>query len=60
MREPGIYVIEAAGQRSNAFRIAADAYANAWQPTLEVFFPVQMDHMFVNEAYRVWHGRPST
>ncbi|MGJ4802556.1 glycoside hydrolase family 9 protein [Luteimonas sp. SDU82] len=58
VREPGIYVIEAAGQRSNAFRIAEDAYANAWQPTLDVFFPVQMDHMFVNEAYRVWHGRP--
>ena len=58
VREPGIYVIEAAGQRSNAFRIAADAYAEAWHPTLDVFFPVQMDHMFVNEAYRVWHGRP--
>ena len=58
VREPGVYVIEAAGQRTNAFRIAADAYANAWQPTLDVFFPVQMDHMFVNEAYRVWHGRP--
>lgn len=58
VREPGIYVIEGAGQRSNAFRIAEDAYANAWQPTLDVFFPVQMDHMFVNEAYRVWHGRP--
>ena len=58
VRSPGIYVIEAAGQRSNAFRIADDAYANAWHPTLDVFFPVQMDHMFVNEAYRVWHGRP--
>ena len=21
-----------------------------------MWFPVQMDHMFVNEAYRVWHG----
>ena len=58
VREPGIYVIEAAGQRSNAFRIAGDAYAQAWHPTLDVFLPVQMDHMFVNEAYRVWHGRP--
>lgn len=57
VREPGLYVIEAAGQRTNAFRIAADAYAGAWHPTLDVFFPVQMDHMFVNEAYRVWHGR---
>jgi endoglucanase len=58
VRTPGIYVIEAAGQRTSAFRIAEDAYATAWQPTLDVFFPVQMDHMFVNEAYRVWHGRP--
>ncbi|HTV18630.1 MAG TPA: glycoside hydrolase family 9 protein, partial [Polyangiaceae bacterium] len=22
----------------------------------DVFFPVQMDHVLVNEAYRVWHG----
>lgn len=57
VREPGLYVIEAVGQRSSAFRIADDVYANAWHPTLDVFMPVQMDHMFVNEAYRVWHGR---
>ncbi len=57
VREPGLYVIEAAGQRTTAFRIAEDAYATAWHPTMDVFFPVQMDHMFVNEAYRVWHGR---
>jgi endoglucanase len=42
--------------RTKSFRIAADIYENAWHPTLDVFFPVQMDHMFVNEAYRVWHG----
>ena len=29
-----------------------------WHPTLDVWFPVQMDHMLVNEAYRVWHGAP--
>ena len=56
VREPGIYVIEAAGQRTHAFRIAHDVLANAWHPTLDVYFPVAMDHMFVNEAYRVWHG----
>jgi hypothetical protein len=56
VREPGIYVIEAAGQRTEAFRISPDVYAKTWQPTLDVYFPVQMDHMFVNEAYRVWHG----
>ena len=25
---------------------------------MDVWFPVQMDHMEVNEAYRVWHGAP--
>ncbi|MBS1565724.1 MAG: glycoside hydrolase family 9 protein, partial [Bacteroidetes bacterium] len=33
-------------------------YADTWHPTLDVWFPVQMDHMQVNEAYRVWHGAP--
>jgi hypothetical protein len=56
VKESGLYVIEYGGVRTKPFRIAADVYENAWQPTLDVFFPVQMDHMFVNEAYRVWHG----
>jgi hypothetical protein len=56
VREPGVYVIEAAGKRTEAFRISADLYANAWQPTLDVYLPVQMDHVAVVEAYRVWHG----
>jgi hypothetical protein len=33
-------------------------YKNIWHPTLDVWLPVQMDHMQVNEAYRVWHGEP--
>jgi endoglucanase len=56
VREPGLYMIEAADQRTHAFRIAQDVLATAWHPTLDVYFPVAMDHMFVNEAYRVWHG----
>lgn len=56
VREAGVYVIEAEGQRTRAFRIAADVFADAWHPTSDVFFPVQMDHMLVKEAYRVWHG----
>lgn len=56
VREPGLYVLEGAGVRTKAFRIADDVLASAWHPTLDVFFPVQMDHLLVNEAYRVWHG----
>ncbi|MFP4282346.1 MAG: glycoside hydrolase family 9 protein [Verrucomicrobiota bacterium] len=53
---PGLYQIEYEGQRTSAFPIGEEVYADTWQPTLDIFFPVQMDHMHVNEAYRVWHG----
>ena len=54
--EPGIYMLEYGDQRTAPFPIATDVFQKAWFPTLDVFFPVQMDHMFVREAYRVWHG----
>jgi hypothetical protein len=52
----GIYIIEYEDIRTFPFKISENIYDDAWQPALDVFFPVQMDHMFVNEAYRVWHG----
>jgi len=54
--DPGLYMIEYGKTRTLPFRISPDVYDNAWHATLDVFFPVQMDHMFVNETYRVWHG----
>jgi len=56
VRQPGLYTLEYAGKRTHSFRIADDVYADAWHPSLDVYLPVQMDHMLVNEAYRVWHG----
>src|SRR5678815_108766 len=56
VRQPGIYRIEYGGAKTATFRIAPDIYDSAWQPSMDVYMPVQMDHMFVNEAYRVWHG----
>lgn len=56
VREPGLYQLDYAGQRTATFRIGADVYDKAWHPSLDVYMPVQMDHMSVNEAYRVWHG----
>jgi endoglucanase len=58
VKESGIYVIQYGHQKTNTFSISPDVYANAWHSTLDVWFPVQMDHMMVNEAYRVWHGAP--
>ncbi|HVY84446.1 MAG TPA: glycoside hydrolase family 9 protein, partial [Caulobacterales bacterium] len=56
VREPGLYVIEYEGQRTAPFRIARGIYADAWHPTSDIFLNVQMDHVLVAEAYRVWHG----
>ena len=57
VREPGVYVIEYAGNKTAPFRIAADAYRNGvWQQSLDTYLPVQMDHMAVREGYRIWHG----
>ena len=39
-----------------AFPIGSEVIANSWQPTLDFFMPVQMDHMRIKEAYRTWHG----
>jgi endoglucanase len=56
VRSPGLYVIEYAGQRTAPFPISKDAYANIWQDTLDHHLAVQMDHVSVREAYRIWHG----
>ena len=58
VKDSGLYFIKYGNQKTEAFPIDNHVYENIWQKTLDVFFPVQMDHMFVNEAYRVWHGHP--
>ena len=56
VKKPGLYRIEYGKQRTEVFRISPDVFENCWQQTMDVYFPVAMDHMFVKEAYRVWHG----
>ncbi|NQU86812.1 MAG: glycoside hydrolase family 9 protein [Mariniphaga sp.] len=56
IKEPGLYSIKYDDQQTKTFQIGTHIYENVWHQTLDVWFPVQMDHMFVNEAYRVWHG----
>ncbi len=58
VKDQGIYFIRYGNQSTNTFLISKDVYRNIWYPTLDVWFPVQMDHMMVNEAYRTWHGAP--
>lgn len=56
IREPGIYQLEYDKVRTAPFRIDENVYETVWHPTLDIYLPVQMDHVMVNEAYRVWHG----
>jgi endoglucanase len=56
VKDPGLYVIDYADQRTAPFPISRDAYANIWQDTLDHHIAEQMDHVSVREAYRVWHA----
>ncbi len=56
VKDPGLYVIEYANQRTAPFPISKDAYANIWQDSLDHHIAEQMDHVSVREGYRVWHG----
>ncbi len=58
VREPGLYYIRYGDTRTNAFPIDNDVYQGIWHTTLDVWLPIQMDHMTVNEGYRIWHGTP--
>ena len=56
VKDPGLYVIEYAGQRTDQFPIAKDVYGRSWQSSLSGFLAVEMDHVSVREGYRLWHG----
>ncbi|MBS0001378.1 MAG: glycoside hydrolase family 9 protein [Cyclobacteriaceae bacterium] len=55
--EQGLYQVEYGDIRSEPFVINKEVYReNVWQPTLEIYFPVQMCHMRIRDRVRVWHG----
>ncbi len=56
VKQPGLYEIEYAGQRTHVFRIAKNIYDNTWQTSLDCFLAEQMDHVSVRDAYHMWHG----
>src|SRR5690606_16984759 len=56
--KPGIYYIRYGDTKTNNFIIANDVYDKITDATSDIWIPIHMNHMFVNEAYRVWHGEP--
>lgn len=58
VKDRGTYYIQYGNQKTNAFAIDENVYDGIWHATMDVWLPVQMDHMTVNEGYRIWHGTP--
>ncbi|MRR21986.1 glycoside hydrolase [bacterium] len=55
---PGIYYIRYGDFKTNNFLIGNNVYDKITDATSDIWIPIHMNHMFVNEAYRVWHGEP--
>ncbi len=55
---PGIYYIQYGDIKTNNFLIENNVYDKITDATSDIWIPIHMNHMFVNEAYRVWHGEP--
>ena len=55
---PGIYYIQYGDFKTNNFIIENNVYDWITDATSDIWIPIHMNHMYVNEAYRVWHGEP--
>ncbi|MDP3181183.1 MAG: cellulase N-terminal Ig-like domain-containing protein, partial [Bacteroidota bacterium] len=58
VKTPGIYYIQYGDFKTNNFLIDNSVYNKITDATSDIWIPIHMNHMFVNEAYRVWHGEP--
>jgi len=56
IKKTGQYYLQYEGQETGPIAIDKDVYKEAWYPTLDVFFPVQMCHVEVRQGEKVWHG----
>jgi hypothetical protein len=58
VKTPGIYYIQYGDFKTNNFLIENNVYDKITDATSDIWIPIHMNHMFVNEGYRVWHGEP--
>ena len=56
--EPGIYYIQYGNTKTGNFIIDKSVYDKITDATTDVWIPIHMNHMMVNEGYRIWHGEP--
>lgn len=58
VKQPGVYCIQYGKTRTNDFIIDEHVYDKITDATTDVWVPIHMNHMYVNEGYRTWHGEP--
>ena len=58
VKEPGVYYIQYGNTKTNDFIIDEHVYDKITDATTDVWVPIHMNHMYVNEGYRTWHGEP--
>ena len=58
VKKPGIYYIRYGEHKTGNFIIDDSVYNWITNATSDVWIPIHMNHMTVNEAYRIWHGEP--
>ena len=56
--EPGVYYIQYGETKTNNFIINDNVYDKITDATSDIWIPIHMNHMYVNEGYRTWHGEP--
>ena len=55
---PGVYYIQYGDVKTNNFIVENNVYDKITDATSDIWIPIHMNHMAVNEAYRMWHGEP--
>ena len=58
VKQPGVYYIQYGDTKTNDFLIDEHVYDKITDATTDVWVPIHMNHMYVNEGYRTWHGEP--
>ena len=58
VKAPGIYYIQYGDTKTNNFLIDEHVYDKITDATTDVWVPIHMNHMYVTEGYRTWHGEP--
>ena len=57
-QQPGVYYVQYGNTKTNNFLIDAHVYDKITDATTDVWVPIHMNHMYVTEGYRTWHGEP--